>query len=215
MNDDRITSSINRVAPSVSKVGWNDPTALRTKEGFVYRETGEPQIKDIIECGYVRSNSKRKSNQVWWTSGGENSFHVNKKPVLVASTDIVQDFHLHELEHDILSTHSLLSISTLLLNKNKYYKKSDLVHFHQIHNSRFCLPTLFEMAKTKPTVISFHDPWFMTGRCVHALDCDKWKNGCNNCANLNTFFDLPYDNCSELWKIKSQLANTDVDIIVH
>lgn len=91
-NIERIASSINRVAPSVSPIGRNDPTALSTKEGFVYRETGFNQIQDIIECGYVRANEHRKSNQVWWTKGGSNSFHVNKKrPVLVASSDVVID----------------------------------------------------------------------------------------------------------------------------
>ena len=89
---DRINDAINRVAPSVSPIGRNDPTALSTRERFVYRETGFNQINDIIETGYVRANDKRPSNQVWWTYGGSNSFHVNKRPVLVASTDIVQDF---------------------------------------------------------------------------------------------------------------------------
>ena len=87
----RINSTINRVAPSLSSVGKDNPTALATKEGFVYRETGISQIYDIIDCGYVRSNAKRKSNQVWWTSGGSNSFHVNKKPILVASANVVID----------------------------------------------------------------------------------------------------------------------------
>ena len=100
---ERITNTINRVAPSVSAIGRNDPTALSTKEGFVYRETGISQIYDIIECGYVRANEKRKSNQVWWTSGGENSFHVNKKPILVASSDIVTDYKTGAISIDNLS----------------------------------------------------------------------------------------------------------------
>lgn len=100
--DDRINISINRVAPSVTSVGKNDPTALPTKEGFVYRETGISQITDIIDCGYVRSNIKRKSNQVWWTKGGANSFHVNKRPVLVASSDIVIDSKIGAISIDDL-----------------------------------------------------------------------------------------------------------------
>lgn len=91
-DSNRINITINRVAPSVSPIGRNDPTALSTKDGYVYRETGFDQLEDIILCGYVRCSGKRTSNQVWWTSGGENSFHVNKKPVLVASSDIVKDF---------------------------------------------------------------------------------------------------------------------------
>lgn len=100
---ERITSSINRVAPSVSPIGRNDPTALSTKEGFVYRETGYNQINDIVNCGYVRSNEKRKSNQVWWTIGGKNSFHINKKTVLVASVDIVTDFKIGAIPINDLS----------------------------------------------------------------------------------------------------------------
>jgi len=93
MNDlERVNDSINRVTKSVSSVGKDDPTSLKTKEGFVYRETGMPQIIDIINCGYVRYNVKRASRQVWWTYGGPNSFHVNKeKAVLVASCDCVID----------------------------------------------------------------------------------------------------------------------------
>ena len=102
-NLERITTTINRVAPSVSAIGKDNPTALSTKEGFVYRETGISQIYDIIECGYVRANEKRKSNQVWWTSGGENSFHVNKKPILVASSDIVTDYKTGAISIDDLS----------------------------------------------------------------------------------------------------------------
>ena len=122
---------------------------------------------------------------------------------------------MHLKEHDILSTHSLLSLTTLFLKNNKYYKKADLVHYHQIHNSRFSLPTLFKMFKTKPTIISLHDPWMLTGRCVHPLECNKWETGCDCCNHLGTLFDLPQDNCNQLWKIKSEIANTDIDLLVH
>ena len=101
-NDDRINSTINRIAPSVSPVGRYDPTALSTKDGLVYRETGFSQIQDIIDCGFVRSNVNRKSNQLWWTYGGKNSFHVNKRPILVASTDVVIDNNIGAISIDDL-----------------------------------------------------------------------------------------------------------------
>ena len=101
--DTRIANSINRVAPSVSSVGKNDPTALSTKEGYVYRETGFNQISDIVDCGYVRANERRKSNQVWWTIGGNNSFHINKRPVLVASADVVIDCKIGAISLDDLT----------------------------------------------------------------------------------------------------------------
>ena len=180
-------------------------------------EVNDNDIYGKIFNGYtiMEELNKKKDYKVRQLVTNKVSNNPHCKKLFPTVDGIGKDYYLHKFEHDIMSTHSLLSVSTLRLKKNKYYKKSDLVHYHQIHNNRLSLPTLFEMAKCKPTVISFHDPWFMTGRCVHALDCDKWQTGCKSCSELDTFFDLPYDNCAELWKIKSQLADTDADIIVH
>lgn len=115
----------------------------------------------------------------------------------------------------ILSVHSLISVTTEYLKNNNYYKNADLVHLHQIHNSHFGLIELKEMLKRKPTVISLHDPWFMTGRCVHPENCSKWKTGCKDCENLESLFPFSIDNCDELWNIKQQfLKEVDADIIV-
>ena len=119
------------------------------------------------------------------------------------------------LEKQILSTQSLLSTSALMLENNHFYKECDIVHFHQVHNSKYPLASFFKLAKRKPTVISLHDMWFMTGRCVQTYGCEKWRDGCKSCESLDTVFVLPYDNCSELWKIKSEIEDTDIDIIVH
>lgn len=153
------------------------------------------QIKQLVICKY---------------SDNENCIKLYPKDSLIDF-----DYKLHTLENNILSTHSLLSISNNYLKRNLYYKKADIVHYHQIHNSRLSLPELFEEFKNKPSIISLHDPWMMTGRCVHPMKCDKWKNGCYNCQYLNTLFSLKEDNCSELWKIKSLIKDTDIDVIVH
>ena len=127
----------------------------------------------------------------------------------------LKEYYLHNLEHDFLSVHSLITVSNEFIRRNYYYKNADLVHFHQVHNCHFSLDDFYDMAMTKPTIISLHDPWFATGRCVHPKECNKWKNGCKKCPNLDTFFDLPEDNCAELWKIKERIADTDIDLVVH
>ena len=122
---------------------------------------------------------------------------------------------LHDLEHDVLSIKSHLTMASILLSKNDLYKNADLIHYHQFHNAHLNLTNLLESCKNKPTIISFHDPWFMTGRCVHPGKCLKWQKGCEHCQDLNSLFDLPIDNCSELWQIKSKvLKESDSDIIV-
>ncbi|MEG0825999.1 MAG: glycosyltransferase [Bacilli bacterium] len=119
-------------------------------------------------------------------------------------------------EDSILSTHSQVSLTTPMLLKNKFYQETDIIHFHMFHNSRFSLYSLLEIYKNKKIVISLHDPWFVTGRCVHPFECEKWKSGCNNCKNLGTLFPMRYDNCHSLWELKKNIfANIKVDLIVN
>lgn len=180
-------------------------------------EVNDNDIYGKIFNGYDIMNVLNKKTQYEVHQAVINKLSNNKNVIdYFNNNEFVNfDFRLHELEYELLSTHSLLSISTLMLKNNKYYKKSDLLHYHQVHNSRFCLPTFFTMLKEKPSVISLHDPWFMTGRCVHPMKCNKWENGCQNCEFLDTLFDLKKDNCDELYKIKSQIKDTDIDVIVH
>ena len=121
---------------------------------------------------------------------------------------------LHQLETDILSVQSMLSFNNDFLINNKYYKCADVVHFHQIHNSHFNLYNLFNEMLYKPTVVTLHDPWLLTGRCVHPGKCNKWKNGCKNCQNLNTLFSFKKDNANSMWRMKSLIKNSDIDLIV-
>ena len=137
------------------------------------------------------------------------------KPLLKNYIGLDYEYVLNKLSNEILSVHSLISITTDYLENNKFYKNADLAHYHQIHNSHLNLTKLLEMAKQKPTIISFHDPWFITGRCVHPDKCLKFQNGCIKCPNLNTLFPFTEDNCNELWKIKKEIfENSDVDVIV-
>jgi len=112
------------------------------------------------------------------------------------------------------SIKNVLSITTPALRKMKEYKEADIVHIHMLHNSGLSLYALRKIAKEKRLVISMHDPWLLTGRCVHYFDCNKWKNGCNTCEHLDTYFPLKEDNCHELWELKKNTFDgLDVDII--
>lgn len=121
---------------------------------------------------------------------------------------------LHELEKNVLSVQSMLSFNNFYLYKNDFYKKADLIHYHQIHNSHFNLYDLYNEMRLKPTIITLHDPWILTGRCVHPMECNKWKKGCENCKYLNTLFSFKEDNSMSMWKIKSLIKDTDIDVIV-
>jgi len=123
--------------------------------------------------------------------------------------------NLSIIEKKVLSVHSILSISSPLLSNNKLYDEADIIHFHMYHNAKFSLFSLLKMSQTKKIIIPLHDPWFLTGRCVHPYDCKKWKNGCVKCPNLTSLFPMKKDNCQYLWNIKKQIfASPNIHVVV-
>lgn len=124
-------------------------------------------------------------------------------------------FNLAEYENRKLSTHSCVSIIDNYLFNNEYYKNCDIVHLHMLHNTRLSLFSLLEIYKDKKIIISLHDPWFMTGRCVHPFECQEWRNGCLKCNYLDTLFPFKNDNAASLWKLKKEVfENIDCELIV-
>ena len=123
---------------------------------------------------------------------------------------------LEKFETNELSIHSNLSVTSPALISNKTYEEADLIHFHMFHNTKLSLISLLQIYNEKKVVISIHDPWWVTGRCVHYGDCDKWKAGCLNCEYLDTMFPFKKDNCNVMWRLKQIIyQNINPDIIVH
>ena len=71
-------------------------------------------------------------------------------------------------------------ISTKKMIKQIKIFKPDLIHLY------INLKLLFDYINEEsiPTVISLHDCWFFTGKCVHIRDCEKWKCNCGKCPYL-------------------------------
>ena len=77
--------------------------------------------------------------------------------------------------------------------------KPDVIHLHNLHSNYININLLFKYIAKKdiPTVITFHDCWFFTGKCFHYVDvsCDRYKTGCGKCPKKNAppaslFFDF-------------------------
>lgn len=113
------------------------------------------------------------------------------------------------------SIHNLFSITSPALVNNPFYFNSEIVHLHMFHNTKLSIPSLVRIANEKKVIISLHDPWFLTGRCVHFYNCDKWEKGCKNCKYLDTLFQFKEDNCNIMWNIKKDVfSKINVDFIV-
>ncbi len=59
-----------------------------------------------------------------------------------------------------------------------------IVHLHNLHGYYFHFAQLAAISRQYKTCITLHDAWLMTGHCAHAINCDRWENGCGNCPDL-------------------------------
>ena len=75
--------------------------------------------------------------------------------------------------------------------------KPDIVHLHNIHGHYLNYNMLFRYLKKQKcqVVWTFHDCWPITGKCAHfsKMKCEKWKTGCFDCPQLDSYPDSQRD----------------------
>lgn len=98
-----------------------------------------------------------------------------------------------------------------------YFKRADVVHLHLIHNStNLSILSLPMLTRLKPMVWTIHDPWAMTGGCLHSFECDRWLTGCGPWCPHPRFRSLLQHHMPYLhWKIKKRAyQHTYMSLIV-
>ena len=105
--------------------------ALATKETSVYRVTGMDQIHDIIECGYVRpkgygTRAERVGNRIYWATGNDKLYYLDKRPVIEASCEKVIDGQI-----GAISINDLTAIWIFNEQLNKYV--NNLEYIKELH----------------------------------------------------------------------------------
>ena len=95
------------------------------------------------------------------------------------------------------------------------FRNADVVHYHLIHSHMLSLLDLPMLCAAKPSIWTFHDPWPMTGHCVHPGSCDGWLTGCSPCPSLDAFFPLQEDRADRMYRVKQRVfGEIDLDIVV-
>ena len=108
-----------------------------------------------------------------------------------STTESVRVFCSDPIIHqELLYLEQKNSISQLLapygrqLLREEAFRKADVVHLHILHNDVISLLDLPEIMDRDNVVWTIHDPWAVTGNCIHPLECRKWRTGCCNCEKL-------------------------------
>jgi len=158
----------------------------------------------------LRSLGHRSDMAVAWKQSDEPAIHLLRRRGTLAL-----DLLLTRLEQR-LSLHSVLPVSAARLYYSSYYRKADILHLQLIQSaSFFSLFNIPIMSQRRPVVWTLHDPWPMTGHCVHPLECDRWLTGCGECPNLAGLFPIMKDTTAFQWQLKKWImANSRLILVV-
>ncbi len=101
-----------------------------------------------------------------------------------------------------------------IYNSEKFIRAS-LVHLHIIHHPAFNINDLPILSRLKPTVWTIHDPWAVSGHCVHHNSCENWTTHCNNCPALSELFSITHDNTALQFQRKLRvIQSSNLGIVV-
>jgi len=105
--------------------------------------------------------------------------------------------------------------STKRLEKIIIKERFDLIHLHNFHGYYLNLSFVNFLEKLNiPIVWTLHDGWPITGRCAYWFDCEKWKDGCEKCSNLNRYPKTFIDSSAFMWKKKKEYFNSEWNPII-
>lgn len=122
---------------------------------------------------------------------------------------------VHQFNIDIIMHQQLIefekkySVSNVIfpyafnLEQQKEFQEADIVHYHILHNQTISLIDYPRLMNQKPSVWTIHDPWIITGNCIHPLNCLKWRTGCSKCSDFRRdTFKMEQDNTEFMWNLK-------------
>lgn len=101
-----------------------------------------------------------------------------------------------------LSLQSIVQPFAFQLLAHPTFRAADVVHYQLLHAGFFSLFALPALTRARPAVWTLHDPWALTGHCVHPKGCERWKTGCGSCPDLTSEIPLKTDRTALLWRAK-------------
>jgi len=94
-------------------------------------------------------------------------------------------------------------VSSFDIPQHEFYQQADLLNFHNLHTGYFNYLSIPKLTENKPAVFTLHDMWSFTGHCAYSYNCDRWKQGCGKCPDLDTYPAVARDNTKWEWKLKN------------
>ena len=142
----------------------------------------------------------------------------SKTPSVIGFKELGQNASIYndvERIESEFSVHSMFSPILYDFFHSPSFQEAELIHLHIIHHPAFNFNMLPLLSEMKPTVWTVHDPWAVSGHCVHHGTCDKWMSHCGDCPNLETPFTIKYDNTAMQFEFKKRaITQSNIHCVV-
>jgi glycosyltransferase involved in cell wall biosynthesis len=157
----------------------------------------------------MRSRGKKASQIVWLKESREDFVYG------LSSRKDNHKFIEHAVAVDNEFGERAMS-SPLMLDilHHQAFLDARLVHLQIIQHPAFNLHYLPILSNLKPTVWTIHDPWPITGHCVHPNQCPRWEKGCGDCPQLDIVPSIPHDNTALEFEIKRRIIENS-NLTIH
>lgn len=96
-------------------------------------------------------------------------------------------------------------ISAFSLSRHPSFLAAQVVHYHAIHGDYFSYPVMAHLTGARPSVITLHDMWPLTGHCSFSFGCGRWRSGCGSCPHLDAFPAVERDATALEWRLKDRV----------
>ena len=95
--------------------------------------------------------------------------------------------------------------SSLTVPYHAWVRDADIIQLYNIHGGYFSLPLIAKLTKIKPVAWRLSDLWPMTGHCAYPSTCDRWRVGCGECPDLESYPSINKDSTAYLFKKKEDV----------
>jgi len=100
------------------------------------------------------------------------------------------------------------------LKHHRWLHEADVIQMYNLHGGYFPIPLLPHLSRLAPLIWRLSDMWPMTGHCVYAGSCERWKTGCGACPAISDYVEMGIDTSAMLWKQKQRLySKCDITVV--
>lgn len=100
-----------------------------------------------------------------------------------------------------LGLHDVHVLTSFGVRNLEIVRQADVLHIHGTHGhfNYLAIPLL---TGQRPAAFTLHDSWAYTGHCTYTYGCERWREGCGQCPNLDVHPAVKRDNTRLEWKLK-------------